>query len=417
MLKKTFNNEENSFQVIEMAKNRMPQIYENPYKEWVLFGEDNLYPNYILSMFNRSSKNAAILGTMSDMIVGQGFKETRRNKDFIKNKFNKENLQDILKKISFDLVVYGAYALNIIWDKKGTSIAQIKYIDVNKVRFAKPEDGIENEDDEWYFLCPDWNKTRKYPPTKIQGFNPNNIIEKSQLLYVKRYRPGLQFYALPHYISSINWIELDYEVSNFHLQSTLNGYMPSLIINMAQGVPSPDKQKEIKKQLDANFKGTDNAGSTILTFSEGKDKAVEVNKIDLNAADTRFITLEEQIMQNILIANKATSPMLFGVRVQGQLGGRTELLDSFELYQIQVISKFQELIINTFNNLMTINGINEKIEIERYKIFEQINAQINPDNNSTDTTNNIKDVITKPTGNHSLDQPLSPQLTKKLNNN
>lgn len=366
-----------NFEKIEMANVRIPEITEKINNKFVYFGDDNLYPDYLLDLFYKSSKNSAILTTIGDMIKGNNFiKEGKSNKllQFFDNQYNNETLYDILPKISLDLAIYGAYCLNVRWSRDGKSIANIKYVDVKKVRFEKND----NDELDYFYISNDWSKHRRTEntPVRIQGFSEKYKKEKNQLLYVKKYQPGLEYYALPHYLPSVLWAELDYEIANFHLQSCLNGYYPGLIINFTTGIPTKEEQKIAKKDMDKRFKGTNNANNVILTFSEGKDQGVLVTPIESNASDKKFKLLEETITKNILIANKATSSELFGVQVASKLGN-AELMEAYEMYQLTFINSFQKIIINSFQKLAKINGITDEIEIERYKIFEEIIEQKN----------------------------------------
>lgn len=372
--KKEFGFEAISVKNFDFDANRMPIIKEINGQDWVKFGADNLYPDYLLSLFQKSPKLSPILSSISDMIVGNGFNITPNLEPFFNNVNNKESLHKMLPKLAFDLVVYGAFSLIVIWSRDKKSIAQIKYNNVNKLRCGKSEDEDEVE---YFYVSNNWKNYRQTQnlPQKFQGFSQTSKEEVIQVIYAKKYRPGLEFYSLPHWISAVNYVELDWEISNYHLQATLNGYMPGLAINLSSGIPTKEKQLEIKKKLDNQFKGTNNAEKVFLTFSEKGESGVQIQKIDLNTSDKRFIELEKQIQDNIYNANKATSPMLFGGRVAGSLGGKNELLEAFEMYQMTVVSKFQELICQTLQELSEINGIKDKIEIKPYQIFKEITKQ------------------------------------------
>jgi len=368
-----------AFNFIEMAESRIPVIKENYRNNIVFFGDDNNYPQYLESLYYKSNKMAAMLSTIGNMITGNGFIETPTLESFIENPNNKETLQEILPKIALDLTIFGAYSLNVIWSRDGKSIAQIKYVSVKKVRFEMNENEEESEI-EYFQISNNWLNIRKKEnkPIRIQGFSTKDKSEKSQLLYVKKYSPGLEFYGLPFWLPAVLWAELDYEVANYHLQSVLNGYFPGLLINMSTGIPTPDEQKELKKKFDAQFQGTNNANKTILTFSDGKDTGPEVIPLTLAANDEKFEKLEAQILQNILIAMKLPSPQLAGVETSGKLGtSKDELATAFEIYQTSVIGPMQDVILTSLQKLVDINGINENLDIEEYQIFKEINNQTN----------------------------------------
>ena len=335
-------------------------------KEWVEFGEKNLFPKELIEINLKSAKNYSILKNLSNMIVGNGFNpKTPAGISFVENQYSKLTLNGILEKISLDFVLTGAFSLNVIWSRDGKSISKIKYVPVEKVRIAKVEDEDLDVDEsiEDYYLCDDWGNIRKNKPKFIKGFDPKDTSQRSQLVYVKRNTPGMEYYSLPHYIGAINWVRLDYHVSEYHLNNALNGYHPSMLINLSTGIPSVEEQRRVKSKMDEMFKGTSSAGKMMLTFSEGKDTAPTIEPLNLSDSDKKYIDIDKLIMDNLLIANNITNPMLVGIMIPGQLGGGSELVDSFNLLQITLINSYQSIIEETFNELASFNNIQEQLKI------------------------------------------------------
>jgi len=335
-------------------------------KDWIEFGEKNIFPKELIEINLKSAKNYSILKNLSNMIVGNGFNvNSPQAIKFIENEYCKTTLNDILEMISLDFVLTGAFSLNIVWSRDGKSISKIKYIPVEKVRIAKQdEDDLDiDESVEDYFLCDDWGNIRKNKPKFIKGFDPKDTSERSQLIYVKRNTPGMEFYSLPHYIGALNWVRLDYHVSEYHLNNALNGYHPSMLINLSTGIPSVEEQRRVKIKMDEMFKGTASAGKMMLTFSEGKDTAPTIEPLNLSDSDKKYVDIDKLIMDNLLIANNITNPMLVGIMVPGQLGGGQELVDSFNLLQITIINSYQKIIEETFNELSSYNNVSEEIKI------------------------------------------------------
>ncbi|MFM7088511.1 MAG: hypothetical protein ACKOW9_03190 [Candidatus Paceibacterota bacterium] len=356
-----------------MAKVDIPQPIETVKKDVVWYGLDNLYPEYLISLYNKSPKLQSMLSTIADFISGQGFDDSNEAiNTFIANPFNKETLQEILPKIALDLVIYGAYTLNIIWSKDGKSISQIKYINIAKFRFNKE---IEYEDTEngvqYCWLCSDWKNERKNPAQRYQLFDGVNREEKSQIAYFYKYSPNMSYYAAPFWSASSNWAELDFQIGNFHLQNAINGYTPSLHINVATGEPTPEEQADFKRKLDTEYKGTDNASKILLSFSEGQDKATTVTPIQLNDSDKRYEGLQDQIIQNILIAGKATASELFGIKSAAGLAAKADLVEALDVYKIKVVKSFQDIINKGFIKMLKINGVSEPITIKPYSLDNQ----------------------------------------------
>lgn len=358
-------------------------------QEWVLYGDDNLYPQYLLHLLNNSSKHNAIVKRKTDLVAGGGWNV---DDEFIKNENNVETLNDIVIKNSYDLNLYGSFALAITWSKDRKSIARIKYIDPSKIRIAKEIEDDDKDPDRFqrqedgvpfYFVSGDWTQTRKakYKPELVQGFSEKWSDVPTQIIYVKEYRPQCEFYALPDYIASVNWIELDYEISNFHLQSVHQGFTPSMIINFNQGVPTEEEQRRLYKKIQAKYAGSDNGSKVFITFSEGGDSKPDFIPITLNDSDERFLMLEEHIMANLTMGHRIPS-IIAGVSVEGKLGSTDEIIEQELLFQNQVISAKQELIERTYSMLQQINDPSAAdLELNRTTTFtEEVIAPEVPEN-------------------------------------
>ena len=360
---------------IKIKVMNMSSEYYTPFFEerkikdsWITWGVDNLFPDRLLQLMNKSSKHNAILKTKAAMIGGNGF-----NKDglslttlqFLKNVYNKYDLDEILARVSYDLEIYGSFCLNIVWSKDRKSIAQINYMDPRKVRIATYREEFQVDH---YWVSDDWSSIRKNTPVLYPGFSIKDRSKASQILYVKEYRPGCEWYGIPEYISAANWIELEWEIAMFHLSSIRQGFHPSMVINFANAVPSEEEMDSVIRRLRDEYEGASRGGKVIFTFSDSKDTAPVITPIDLNNSDERFIELNKNVTEGIFVGHRATNPNLFGVRVSGELGNKNDLIESLQVFQAQYVDSKQQLLEQTFNRLSKINGITEKLEINKFKL-------------------------------------------------
>lgn len=369
---------ENTFEMFSMNNYILPIINESYNKDYIYFGTDNLYPEYLLDLYRTSPKNAAMINTIADMISGDGL--IGGSETYKANIYDEDDLETIVAKISMDLALYNAFALNIIWSRDGEKIAQIKFVDVSTVRFSKEENG--------YYVSKDWANTRKdvNKPVWVAKFDVNDKINKSQLIYVPKYSPSMQYYSIPSYVSAIQYIELDREIATYHLNNAKNGFYPSINVQVNSGVPTKEERQMFKAQLQKEFVGTHNAGKMLVSFATDKEHATEFTPINLNSSDERFRDLDNLILQAVLMANGATNPELFGIQVAGKLGAAAELAESFEVYQKKVISSYQRLIEKTLNKIAVINKESADIKIDKYKIVAEI-AKQEQTNNSPQNLN------------------------------
>ncbi len=87
--------------------------------------------------------------------------------------------------------------------------------------------------------------------------------------------------------------------------------------------------------------------------------------------------LNKTVQQEIFTGHKVTSPMLFGVKTEGQLGGRAELREASELFQNTYVNAKQQSLEEVVNYLLKFNDIVAELEIKKTEpISFQFSEQI-----------------------------------------
>ena len=359
---------------INLTNEVQPKSVEVNGADWIGFGDGeykNNYPQYIIDLYNNSATNSAIINATSAMIAGEDFicedsKDLAQYvelKKFLAAVNGQESAHELFVKLAFDLKLQGAYAINVIWSKDKTKIAELHHIPVEQVRIGVPD---EDGKVPCYYICSDWTQYRKkeYAPKHIAPFNMMDRSEGSQLLYSGLYSPAMELYHTPDYLASTNWIQIDNLTSDFHLNNITNGFSGSYFINFANGVPTREERVQIERQIAKKFTGANNAGKFVLTFSDDANSKPEIVPIAVSDADKQYTVLNELTIQNIMIGHRVTSPMLLGVKTEGQLGGRNELLQAYELYMNSVVKPFQNQLLKTFKKLLAINGVTIPLSIK-----------------------------------------------------
>jgi len=361
--------------ILTFAEAKQPEYREKKGVGYIEFGEKNDYPNYLLSLYNKSAKHNAIVKGKVNYITGNGWatkEQDAKAEEFINNPNPYENLTDLTRKVSIDLEVFGGAYLEIIWSKIGGQIASITHIDYTKVR--------SNKDNTQYWIK-DWSD-RKEQADVVIGFNPN-VKEGRQILYLKEYRPGLDTYALPGYLGALNYIESDVEVSKHVLGNAQTGFSASKLITLPNGEPSPDEKRNIERRFTERFSGSDGK-KFILSFVGDINKKPAVD--DLGASDLTkedFGRVDNMIQQNIFAGHQITTPSLFGILVEGSLGTRSEIRDGYEVFKNTYVNDKQQYLEGIFNRLAEYNGITSELYIKpvepiNFEFSEQIIAQFAP---------------------------------------
>jgi hypothetical protein len=358
----------------------LPVYKEVKGKEYIYYGEKNDYPNYLLRIYNNSAKNNAIITGKVDYICGNGWTvkaedEMQKAKAFgLIDRINtkQESLNELTKKLVTDLSIFGGYYLQVIWTKGTGEIAELYHVDYYKVR--------TNADNSEFYVSDNWIKNDNVNPRPdfdtYPAFDPNNTTG-TQILYFKEYRAGANTYSLPDYRGAISYIELDISIGEYHLNTINNGMFSSKLINLNGGKVSQEEEDRIERQFKDKFSGSKNAGKFMLAFNDSKENEPSIIDLSGTELDKHFDLLNKTVQQEIFTGHKVTSPMLFGIKTEGQLGGRSEMREASELFQNTYVNAKQQALEEVVNYLLKFNDIVAELEIKKTEpISFQFSEQI-----------------------------------------
>ena len=348
----------------------LPVIKEIRNKDYMFYGEDNLYPEKLIEMYDSSAMHHTAIQAIKDGIFGEGIELI--GTEYINTQG--ETIDDIFEKITLDYTLYQGYSLNIIWNKEGTAIAEIYHLP-----FANVRSGKKNEEDEVeeYYYSSDWSNLRKYKEIPYRAFDSmdNKSDNASQIFYYFNYTPGNDVYPLPAYVAASNDIVLDAKVSRFHVNNISNGLAPSLFIKMRNGIPNPESRREVYKEIEDTFSGEENAGRFFLSFSD-PENAPEVTPIEA-ANDDYYITLENRISTRILSAHRITSPALLGIsNGSGFSSVADEILVAYSHFENTVVEPKRKKITQSFGYILKLAGYNVNINVIPNTIIEDYEKDI-----------------------------------------
>jgi DNA-binding MarR family transcriptional regulator len=345
----------------------LPIYKEVKGKDYIFYGERNDYPNYLLRIYNNSAKHNAIVTGKVDYICGNGWgvkseDEMQKAKAYgMIDKVNtkEESLNEVTNKLVTDLTIFGGYYLQVIWTKATGEIAELYHVDYYKVR--------TNAENTEFYVSDNWIKNDNVNPRPdyetYPAFNPNNTTG-TQILYFKEYRAGVNTYSLPDYRGAISYIELDISIGEYHLNTINNGMFSSKLINLNGGKVSQEEEDRIERQFQNKFSGSKNAGKFMLAFNDSKENEPSIIDLSGTELDKHFDLLNKSVQQEIFTGHKITSPMLFGVKTEGQLGGRSEMREAYQLFQNTYVNAKQRAIEETVNYLFKFNDIIADLELQ-----------------------------------------------------
>ena len=354
------------FSIINVNNNSLPIIQEDtktryPFVPFGVYGHDDFF-DAVTSAYNVSTTTSACIEGIADLVYGKGLYSKRPEFDAILQKIIP---QEETKRVAFDLKLFGNAAYQVYWNDDHTKVKKMYHVPVQTLRAEKigASPMIEN-----YYYCVDWNDARKVKDKKkIPAFGTSN--EKMEILYIKHYVPGLYYYALPDWVSALQFSISEGEISNLHFNNITNGFLPAVMINFNNGVPAPEERQTIEDLVQAKFTGTDNAGRFMLSFNDDPTTKPTIDTIQIENLHEKYQYVAEYTQDRILVAHRVTSPLLFGIRTanNGFSSQSEEMKTAFSIMQTMTISPFQNIILNTLDYALTEGGY---VDAQLY--FEQL---------------------------------------------
>jgi len=358
----------NDLRVVNLSTYTSPEIVEKSNKEWVAYGNDNNYFQYLIDRYNGSPTNNAIINGVSEMIYGKGLDALDSNKkpeQYAKmiSLFHK----DCVRKLCYDLKLMGQCSMQVIYSKDRKTVARVEHIPVENLRAEKCN---EKGEVEAYYYSDNWSKVKRADEcTRIPAFGYSN--ESIEIVYVKPYRAGYKYYSSPDYQGGLKYAELEEEISNYHLNNILNGLAPSMLINFNNGTPNAEERQMLENRIYSKFSGSSNAGKFILAFNDNPESAATIEPIQLSDAHNQYQFLSDESGKKIMVAHRIVSPMLLGIKDSSGLGNNAEELKTAStLMDNTVIRPFQTLLIDAFDQILSYNSIALKLYFKTLQPLE-----------------------------------------------
>ena len=357
-----------SIKIVQLGSYTTPKVKEEKNKDYVSYGDDNNYFQYLIDRYNGSPTNNAAINGISQLIFGQGLDATDSSKNpdgyaRMKSLFH----DDCVRKLTSDLKLMGQCSMQIIYSKDRSQIVQVEHFPVETLRAEKCNDEGEIEA---YYYCADWSKAKPQDKHKrIPAFGYSN--ESIEIMYVKPYRTGYYYYSPVDYQGGLQYSELEEEIANYHLNNIMNGLAPSMLINFNNGVPTEEERQMIEHRIKDKFSGTSNAGRFILSFNDNETQQASIEPVQLSDAHNQYQFLSDESMRKIMVSHRIVSPMLLGIKDNTGFGNNAdELKTASNLMDNTVIRPFQNMLIDAFNQILAVNDISLKLYFKTLQPIE-----------------------------------------------
>lgn len=339
--------------VFNFESHKPPTTTESKRDNWVEFGDDNNYFQYLIDRYNNSTTNSAVINAITKLIYGRGLDATDSNKkpnDYAQMKmlFRAE----VLKKVIQDEYLLGQGYFQLIYNKQGNAIVRVEHIPAQLIRAEKCNDKGEITG---YYYSDNWLETKKFPPKRIPAFGYGD--KKLELLRVGEYSVGQKYYSNVDYIGAIPYAKLEEEIADFLINDVQHGFSPTSVINFNNGVPDEDKQSLIASDVKRKLTGSSGA-KVVVAFNSDETKKTTIDSVPLNDAPAHYQYLSEEARGKILLGHSVTSGLLFGIPANnGFSSNADELKNASILFDNLVIRPKQGTILDALDLILAFNKV------------------------------------------------------------
>jgi len=293
------------------------------------------------------------------MIGGSGFISANWGQetiDFIMNGQSKMDLESIIELVAKDFVIFNGWSVIITYTRDNEKIARIDHISPANIRVDKDK----------YYVANSWKDVRmgKETPVTYKKYDYNSK-EGSSIFYYMDHRGMNNYYPIPEYTPAITLIQTQVQINDYHLHTINNQFNPSFHINFVAS-PSPEEADENDERIREYLQGAKKAGNAWITYCEDPDKKATIEPIATNDSDKKYAELSKTVMEGIIAAHNVNDRKLFGYEISGELGGKNDRLESLNIFQTTYVSGQQRIIEKQFNEFARINGVADKLKLERY---------------------------------------------------
>jgi hypothetical protein len=344
-------------------------------KGWVNYGDQNDFPQYLRDLAHESPVHGSLVVAIGDMIAGKGIKSEQYQAEL-----DALDINTLTYACAHDLKLFGGFFIEVIWSNDRTVISKLNAIPFEECRIAINQ---EDESEIGIYHSYDWSNIRKKKnaPEFIPKYNYLTRNEEPRQIYWCFTYTGSDVYPRPDYWSAINYIELDKQISIFHINQISNGLFPSTIINFYNGQATPEQKQQMMMDWENKMSGARNAGKVVMFFNERDQPKTEITPFPVNDADKQYQLMDTTATQKIITAHRVTTPLLFGIRdTAGGFGSnKDEMATGLEIFNKQVVEPYQAKINKSVQELLSnqMPGVNFEIVPNTPLITEQVAVTTN----------------------------------------
>jgi hypothetical protein len=360
--------------VIELSAYTSPIVTEDKRNEWVNYGEDNNYFQFLIDRYSNSATHSAVVNNISRLIYGKGLSAldaSKKPNDYAQmlTLFTANDLRRVIQ----DLYLLGQGAFQVHYDKGHKNVIKVYHIPVQLLR---PEKCDADGNIVGYYYSDNWEDVKKFVPKRFDAFGEGK--SEIEILMIQPYSVGTKYFSRVDYQGALEYTVLEEKISEYLINEVTNGFSPTTIVNFNNGTPTDEQKDEIARKTISKLTGS-TGKKVVVSFNEDESKKTTVDSIPLQDAADHYQYLSDECRSKILTGHCVTSPLIFGIATTtGFSANADELKNSVILFDNMVIRPKQEILLEALDSILAFNGISLKLFFKTLQPLEFVdlsNAQ------------------------------------------
>jgi len=336
------------------------------------YGENNLYPQIVNSMLQRSPLTKSAVKILADFYTGGGFQSQG---ELIVNRYS-QSVNDVLAYLAKDLAKYRGFACHLNFNPSG-QVVEMQPIPFEYCRLGLPDaNGYSSK----VVVSNNWEKAT-YDLLDETGsqletypiYDPLKPVINTRGAIYYYSDAGVSKYPLCSFDAILDNCQSDAEIQLFEVNNLTNGFHSGTIFKFFGHFESDRQKEDFLAKVDSMLGAKGGSSTMVVEMDEALTDANLVEPIPANNNDTLFATTTANIRNRVLQYFNIPAGLM-GVAPEGAVFTVTELPGSFTYMNLrtQADRKILERFFNRFISVGTIivNSFENSLTTEQAEATE-----------------------------------------------